>query len=195
MPDAPKFRAGQRLSAEDLNTVAGLAAAGANLRAGAGVRIARDARGAVISAVGEGFYGPGRAVVETRTSAVPDVGSAVWYTLRLVGRPNRAPVEVRPERIYRSLANESPAKVIPWNVGDVIPVIVTPGELDGGQAGDAGVSGAEAEVTTSSSPARGRGRGPNAVGVGEGKRAPQELRRAHPLISPLRSATGPFFSR
>ena len=44
-------------------------------------------------------------------------------------------------------------------------------------------------------PRRGRGRGPNEVGGGEGKRAPNVDGGLLPLISPLRSATGPFFSR
>lgn len=38
----------------------------------------------------------------------------------------------------------------------------------------------------------GRGGGPNEVGEGEGPARYQEI---FPLISPLRAATGPFFSR
>ena len=53
----------------------------------------------------------------------------------------------------------------------------------------------EAGVTGSRPlPHRGRGRGPNEVGGGEGMRTPRSP-RMRPLISPLRSATGPFFSR
>ena len=107
---------------------------------GPGISVTQSAAGVVVAMMAAGAERVGVGVIVERMGAPLDasgkgLGAEVWYRVAYYGhgseegRRKREPSEVTPERIMRAFATDSPIRLTPWAVNDLVPVMITPARM------------------------------------------------------------------